>query len=179
MGVPATVAIGNPYYVFFCAHGNSHAHAHAYSHGHARDDVHGHVHYWQTCPPGPPRTRIFRKVSGKKLLITTPGKWVMWWSEVGPAGKKRKITAKAPWVCARTPGQGGRRRSKITNQLMRNALWWTTIFRVKKNDFERRKTLSEQTPLERKYCSENTVLSFRKYGSADINQHSYIAGPRI
>ena len=49
MGVPVTVAMGNAYYVFFCAHGNSHAHAHAYSHGHAHDYVHGHVHYWQTC----------------------------------------------------------------------------------------------------------------------------------
>ena len=51
MGVPVTVAIGNAYYVFSGAHGNSHAHAHAYSHGHARDYVHGHVHYWQTCVP--------------------------------------------------------------------------------------------------------------------------------
>ena len=49
MGVPVTVAMGNAYYVFFCAHGNSHAHAHAYSHGHAHDYVHGHVYYWQTC----------------------------------------------------------------------------------------------------------------------------------
>ena len=49
MSVPVTVAMGNAYYVFFCAHGNSHAHAHAYSHGHAHDYVHGHVYYWQTC----------------------------------------------------------------------------------------------------------------------------------
>ena len=48
MSVPVTVALGNAYYAFFCAHGNSHAHAHAYSHGHARDYVHGHVYYWQT-----------------------------------------------------------------------------------------------------------------------------------
>ena len=49
MGVPVTVAMGNSYYVFFCAHGNSHGHAHAYNHGHAHDYVHGHVYYWQTC----------------------------------------------------------------------------------------------------------------------------------
>ena len=49
MGVPVTVAMRNAYYVFFCAHGNSHAHAHAYSHEHAHDYVHGHVYYWQTC----------------------------------------------------------------------------------------------------------------------------------
>ena len=53
MGVPVTVAMGNAYYVFFCAHGNSHGHAHAYSHGHARDYVHGHVYYWQTRPLDP------------------------------------------------------------------------------------------------------------------------------
>ena len=56
MGVPVTVAMGNAYYVFFCAHGNSHAHAHAYSHGHAHDYVHGHVYYWQTCGLVGPQT---------------------------------------------------------------------------------------------------------------------------
>ena len=49
MGVPVTVAMGNAYYVIFCAHGNSLAHAYAYSHGHAHHYVHRHVHYWQTC----------------------------------------------------------------------------------------------------------------------------------
>ena len=58
MRVPVTVAMGNAYYVLFCAHGNSHAHAHAYSHGHARDYVHGHVYYWQTRVLGGLRMKI-------------------------------------------------------------------------------------------------------------------------
>ena len=57
MGLPVTVAMGNAYYVFFCAHGNSHGHAHAYSHGHARDYVHGHVYYWQTCVQDTPAAK--------------------------------------------------------------------------------------------------------------------------
>ena len=62
------------YYVFFCAHGNSHGHAHAYSHGHARDYVHGHVYYWQTCLLEPlQRQTLFCHISVQKLLgRTTP-----------------------------------------------------------------------------------------------------------